>query len=65
MQPSSTEMTAPAAENRIETVRRRIREGYYARPEIRRTIAELVRRRLLLRAASENASADAPAAKTP
>ncbi len=57
MQPSSTETTAPAAESRIETARRRIREGYYARPEVRRTIAELVRRRLLLRGASEQTAA--------
>ena len=61
MQPSSTETTAPATESRVETVRRRIREGYYARPEVRRTIAELVRRRLLRRAAPGQAAA----AKTP
>jgi hypothetical protein len=61
VQPSSIETTAPAAESRIETARRRIREGYYARPEIRRTIAEIVRRRLLRRAGSEQTAA----AKTP
>ncbi len=61
MQPSSTETAAPATEGRIEAVRRRIREGYYARPEIRRTIAELVRLRLLRGAGS----GPVPAAKTP
>ena len=61
MQPSSTETAAPATESRIEAVRRRIREGYYARPEVRRTIAELIRARLLRR----TGSGQNPAAKTP
>jgi len=43
--PISTDATAAPA--RIEDVRQRIREGYYARPEVRRTLAELLRLSLL------------------
>jgi hypothetical protein len=47
VQPSSTETALPATEGRVEAARRRIKDGYYARPEVRRTIAELLRLRLL------------------
>jgi hypothetical protein len=43
--PISTESATILA--RIEEVRQRIREGYYARPEVRRTLAELLRMSLL------------------
>lgn len=61
MQPSSTETALPPTEDRIEGVRRRIKDGYYARPEVRRTIAELLRLRLLRRARA----AQAPLTETP
>jgi hypothetical protein len=47
--PISTDPADTAAPGRIEAVRRRIREGYYARPEVRRTLAELLRMSLLRR----------------
>lgn len=43
----STESLAPVQGDRVEAVRRRIRDGYYARPEVRRTLAELIRLHLL------------------
>ena len=49
MPPTSTDATQPATEPRVEVVQRRIREGYYARPEVRRTLAELLRLSLLRR----------------
>ena len=51
MSPTSTESAAVAL-RRIEEVRQRIREGYYARPEVRRTLVELLRMSLLRRGRS-------------
>jgi hypothetical protein len=42
-----TETRTPATADRIDAIRRRIREGYYTRPEVRRTLAELLRLSLL------------------
>lgn len=43
----STETEAPVAGDKIQTVRKRIQDGYYTRPEVRRTLAELLRLHLL------------------
>jgi len=43
---TSIEPPATKATSRIEEIRRRIRDRYYDRPEVRRTLSRLIMRRL-------------------
>ncbi len=52
MLPPSIEAPEIEATSRVSEVRRRIREGYYDRPEVRRILSRLLLRRL----ARENSS---------